>query len=60
MQHECRKRIAENSAMTKAEGKLFTKKVNAPTVEDNARVDNQPPSSTVGSFVSGALNALNW
>ena len=60
MQRECQKRITENGAMTNAEGKPFTKKVNAPAVEDNARVDNQPRSSTVGSIVSGALNALNW
>ena len=60
MQRECRKRIAENGAMTNAEGKPFVKKVNAAAIEDNARVDNQPRSSTVGSIVSGALNALNW
>ena len=60
MQRECRKRIAENSAMTNAEGKPFTKKVKAAAVEDNARVNNKPRSSTVGSIVSGALNALNW
>ena len=60
MQHECRKRIAENGAMTSAEGKPFTKKVNAAIAEDNVRADNQTRSSTVGSIVSGALNALNW
>ena len=60
MQRECQKRIAENGAMTNAEGKLFVKKVNAAAIEENARVDNQPQSSMVGSIVSGALNALNW
>ena len=42
MQRECRKRITENGAMNNAEGKPFTKKVNAAVAEDNARVDNQP------------------
>ena len=60
MQRKCQKRITENGAMTNTEGKPFTKKVNAATAEDNARVDNQPQSSMVGSIVSGALNALNW
>ena len=46
--------------MTNAEGKPFVKKVNAAIVEDNAKIDNQQRSSTVGSIVSGALNALNW
>ena len=27
---------------------------------DNIRADNHSRSSTVGSIVSGALNALNW
>ena len=60
MQHECQKCIAENGAMTNAEGKPFTKKVNAAAADYNVRTDNQPRSSTVGSIVSGALNALNW
>ena len=60
MQRECRKRIAENGAMTNAEGKPFVKKVNAAVVEDSAKTDHQHRSSTVGSIVSGALNALNW
>ena len=52
--------------MTNAEGKPFTKKVNAAAAtataaaDDNIRTNNQPRSSTVGSIVSGALNALNW
>jgi len=61
MQHECQKCIAENGPMTNAEGKPFVKKVNTAAVaEDNVRADNQMRSSTVGSIMSGALNALNW
>ena len=60
MQRECRKCITKNGAMTNAEGKPFTMKVNAATAEDNVRADNQTRSSTVGSIVLGALNALNW
>ena len=61
LQPECQKRIAENGAMTNAEGKPFVKKVNTAAVaEDNVRADNQMRSSTVGSIMSGALNALNW
>ena len=64
MQHECQKCIAENGPMTNAEGKPFTKKVKAAAAaaaaNDNIRADNHSRSSTVGSIVSGALNALNW
>ena len=60
MQLECRKRIAENGAMTNAKVKPFSEKVTAATAEDNVRANNQTRNSTVGSIVSGALNALNW